>query len=48
MNEMQELMNQRILKEIEQLREAQSTLIDTVRELNNLVFELRSKDGKAK
>lgn len=48
MNAMQELMNQRILKEIEQLREAQSTLIDTVRELNNLVFELRSKDGKDK
>ena len=48
MNAMQELMNQRILREIEQLREAQSTLIDTVRELNDLVFELRSKDGKDK
>lgn len=48
MNEMQELMNQRILKEIEQLRESQSTLIEAVRELSNLVFELRSKGGKDK
>lgn len=48
MNTIQDLMNKRILKEIEQLREAQSALIETVRELNNLVFELRSKDEKAK
>lgn len=48
MNAMQELMNQRILKEIEQLRESQSTLIEVVRVLNNLVFELRSKDEKDK
>lgn len=46
MNTIQDLMNKRILKEIEELREAQSTLIEVVRELNNIVFELRSEDGK--
>ena len=46
MNAMQELMNQRILKEIENLKETQSILIDVIKELNSLVFELRSKDEK--
>lgn len=48
MNTIQDLMNDRILKEIEQLREAQSTLIEAVREINDLVFEMRSKDEKDK
>lgn len=48
MNTIQDLMNDRILKEIEQLREAQSTLIEAVREINNLVFEMRSEDEKDK
>ena len=46
MNAMQDLMNQRILKEIENLKETQSILIDVIKELNSLVFELRGKDEK--
>ena len=46
MNAMQDLMNQRILKEIENLKETQAILIDVIKELNDLVFELRSKDEK--
>ena len=46
MNAMQDLMNQRILKEIENLKETQSILINVIKELNDLVFELRSKDEK--
>ena len=46
MNAMQDLMNQRILKEIENLKETQAILIDVIKELNTLVFELRGKDEK--